>query len=327
MTDAQSTIIAAAINAAILFPVLIAGIPFARWLEKGGGLRSCLADCVKIITKRTGSRSAASRPLAIIAPAMAALSPIAAAAFIPILPISETYPPPPFFAVPHESGLIMTTAMIVLGMSAPLVAGWSSRSAFAMLGGLRSPSQMMNTSLPLIAALISLVVSSGSLDIGTIIIGQGIIFSDWYVVRQPVVFLIVCFATLAASMRPPFDAPHCRRELIAGYMMDANGGSVVLFTAAHYLMLVVGSLAITALFLGGGFVPGLDARLDPYLFIAIYVVAFAIKTLAVIFFLSRLRRIVARMRLDQIMHVGWKIALPLAAFNLVITVIVHSWGV
>jgi len=327
MTDAESTIIAAAVNAAVLFLVLIASIPFARWLEKGAGLGSCLADCIKIITKRTGSNSAAFRPLAIIAPAIAVLSPIAAAAFIPVLPISETHPTPLFFAVPHESGLIMVTALIVIGMSAPLVAGWSSRSAFAILGGLRAPSQMMNISLPLIAALISLVVASGSLDIGTVVIGQGIIFSDWYIVRQPVAFLIVCFATLAASMRPPFDAPHNRRELIAGYMMDTDGGSVVLFTIAHYLMLIVGSLAITALFLGGGFVPGMGATFDPYLAITIYVMVFTIKTFIVMFFLSRVRRIVARMRLDQIMHVGWKMVLPIAALNLVITVIIYSWDV
>jgi NADH-quinone oxidoreductase subunit H len=182
----------------------------------------------------------------------------------------------------------------------------------------------MNASLAFIAALISLVVASGSLDIGAIIIGQGMYFSDWYAVRQPAAFLIVCFATLAASMRPPFDAPHSKRELIAGYMTDSAGGSVVLFTAAHYMMVVVGSMIITALFLGGGFVPGLDAALDLHLTIAAYVIAFIAKMFIVMLLLSRVRRIVARMRLDQFMHVGWKMMLPLAAFNLVITIVVYS---
>jgi len=327
MADMQPTIVAAAVNAAVLLAVFIVSIPFARWLEKGSGIRSCLADCIKIITKRTGKGLAAFRPLAIIAPALAVLMPITAAAFIPVLPVSDAGVTPLFFSAPHASSLIMTTALIVLGMSTPLIAGWSSRSAFAMLGGLRAPSQMMNAGLALVAAVISLALASGSLDIGTIVTGQGSYPFDWYIVRQPAAFLIVAFVTLAASMRPPFDAPHSRRELIAGYMMDSDGGSVVLFTLAHYLMTVVGSLAITALFLGGGSVPGLDVELNQYLATAIYVCSFVLKTFLIMFILSQVRRIVARMRLDQFMHIGWKMALPLAVFNLIVTAALYAWGV
>lgn len=325
--DIKSTIIAAAINTAVLILFLASSIPFARWLEKGSGLRSCLADFIKIITKRTGKGAAAFRPLAIIAPALAVLIPIIAAAFIPLLPTFTAESSPWFLATQHEAGLLVAISMLVLSMSVPLVAGWSSRSAFALLGGLRAPSQMMNTSLALIAALISITIACGSLDIGAIIISQGAHLINWYIVRQPIAFLIVCFAILAASMRPPFDAPHSRRELIAGYMMDADGCSVVLFTLAHYLMIVVGSILIVALFLGGGSVPGLNISINPYLAIGIYVIAFLIKTFIVMFLLSQLRRIVARMRLDQYMHVGWKMALPLAMLNLIVTVVLQVWEV
>lgn len=327
MIDMDLTIIAAGINAAVLFAVLVVSIPFARWLEKGSGIRSCLADAIKIITKRTGKGAAAFRPLAIIAPVLAVLMPIAAAAFIPLLPTSTELPTPLFFTAPHEAGLLLATALMILGMSTPLVAGWSSRSAFAMLGGLRAPAQMMNTSLALIAALISVAVASGSLDIGAIVIDQGAHPSHWYIVRQPLAFIIVSFATLAASMRPPFDAPHSRRELISGYTMDADGGSVVLFTIAHHLMTVVGSLLITALFLGGGSVPGLNVTINPYLAAGIYTIAFLIKTIIVMFVLSHVRRIIARMRMDQFMYVGWKMMLPLATLNLVVTVALYAWRV
>jgi len=327
MIDLKQTIIAAAINAAVLFAILIVSIPFARWLEKGSGIRSCFADAIKIITKRTGKGAAAFRPLAIISPALAVLIPIAASAFIPLLPTSAKQFTPLLSAAPHEAGLLLVGALIILGMSVPLVAGWSSRSAFAMLGGLRAPAQMMNTSLALIAALISIAVASGSLDISAIVIDQGSHPSHWFIVRQPLAFIIVGFATLAASMRPPFDAPHSRRELIAGYMMDTDGGSVVLFTLAHYLMIVAGSLLITALFLGGGSIPGLNITISPYLTAGIYVIVFLIKTVIVMFLLSHVRRIIPRMRLDQFMHVGWKIALPLAALNLVITVVLYTRGV
>lgn len=326
MIDIKTTIIAAAINATVLFAVLIVSVPFARWLEKGSGIRSCFADAIKITTKRTGKGAAAFRPLAIISPALAVLTPVAAAAFIPLLPTSIEQPTPLLLAAPHEAGLLLATALMILGMSTPLIAGWSSRSAFAMLGGLRAPAQMMNTSLALIAAIISIAVASGSLDISAIVIDQGAHPSHWYIVRQPLAFIIVSFATLAASMRPPFDAPHNRRELIAGYMMDADGGSVVLFTLAHYLMTVVGSLLITALFLGGGSVPGLNVETNPYLATSIYSISFLIKTIVVMFVLSHVRRITARMRLDQFMHVGWKMALPLAALNLVVTVVLYAWG-
>lgn len=325
MTNVMTaSIITAALNAVALFIIFAMGVPFVRWLEKRSGFRSCIADVIKIITKKTTGGTHTSTPLAIIASILAVLAPIAAAAFIPLFPEAAAQEGPLLHAVSHEAGLLVVCACIILGSSIPLIAGWSSKSTFAILGGLRAPAQAMNYGLAFIAAVAAIVCAVGSLDISTIITHQGTDPLHWFVVRQPLAFLIVMFSTLAASLRPPFDAPHCRRELIAGYMTDADGSRIVLFTLAHYLLFVTGALLISALFLGGGGIPGLPTITNPYAVSLIALGALVFKTIIVIALLSQLRRIVARLRCDQFLRIGWLMMLPLAVLNLIVTIMLYA---
>jgi NADH-quinone oxidoreductase subunit H len=204
------------------------------------------------------------------------------------------------------------TSMSVYGI---VLAGWSSNSKYSLLGGLRSASQMISYELPYGLALASVLVLANSLSLTRIVDAQaGYWFGfipKWFVFLQPVGFLIFMTAGVAETNRAPFDFPEAEQELVAGYHTEYSSMAFAMFFLAEYINMVTVSAVATDLFLGGWHGPFLPASLGW--------IWFLVKTSALLFFYIWMRWTLPRYRYDQLMQFGWKILLPLAVLNLVVT--------
>jgi NADH-quinone oxidoreductase subunit H len=204
------------------------------------------------------------------------------------------------------------TSMSVYGI---VLAGWSSNSKYSLLGGLRSASQMISYELPYGLALASVLVLANSLSLTRIVDAQaGYWFGfipKWFVFLQPVGFLIFMIAGVAETNRAPFDFPEAEQELVAGYHTEYSSMAFAMFFLAEYINMVTVSAVATDLFLGGWHGPFLPASLGW--------IWFLVKTSALLFFYIWMRWTLPRYRYDQLMQFGWKILLPLAVLNLLVT--------
>jgi len=196
-----------------------------------------------------------------------------------------------------------------------VLAGWSSNSKYSLLGGLRSASQMISYELPYGLALASVLVLANSLSLTRIVDAQsGYWFGfipKWFVFLQPVGFLIFMTAGVAETNRAPFDFPEAEQELVAGYHTEYSSMAFAMFFLAEYINMVTVSAVATDLFLGGWHGPFLPASLGW--------IWFLVKTSALLFFYIWMRWTLPRYRYDQLMQFGWKLLLPLAVLNLLVT--------
>lgn len=197
-----------------------------------------------------------------------------------------------------------TSALVVVGI---LMAGWGSNNKYALLGGLRSAAQMVSYEIPMGLALITVVMLAGSLSTVTIVKAQ----STWYLVQQPIAFIIFLIAATAEVNRVPFDLVEAESELVAGYFSEYTGMRFALFQLGEYgEMFAMAAMAVT-LFLGGWRGP----VLPPVLW-------FVIKLYALIFVFMWVRWTYPRFRIDQLLSFSWKVLIPVALANLVVTAFV-----
>lgn len=206
--------------------------------------------------------------------------------------------------------ILSVTSISVYGIT---LAGWASNNKYAMLGGLRATAQMISYELSLGLAYLGPIMLAGSLSMVDIVNAQK---SGWFILHQPVAFLIYIFASLAEINRAPFDMPEAEQELTAGYHTEYSGMKFALFFMAEYIkMLAVAIIGVT-LFLGGYLGPGVDQYpgLGP-----IYLL---LKTGAWVFVIVWIRATLPRIRYDRLMSLEWKIMLPLSLLNVLITGIV-----
>jgi NADH-quinone oxidoreductase subunit H len=196
-----------------------------------------------------------------------------------------------------------------------VLAGWSSNSKYSLLGGLRSSAQMISYELSYGLALASVLLMANSLSLRDIVDAQagawlGVI-PKWFVILQPVSFVIFLIAGIAETNRAPFDFPEAEQELVAGYHTEYSSMSFAMFFLAEYINMVTVSAVATDLFLGGWHGPLLPASLGW--------IWFLVKVAALLFFYVWMRWTLPRYRYDQLMLFGWKILLPVAVVNLIIT--------
>jgi NADH-quinone oxidoreductase subunit H len=195
-----------------------------------------------------------------------------------------------------------TSALVVVGI---LMAGWGSNNKYALLGGLRSASQMVSYEIPMGLALITVAMLAGSLSTVKIVEAQA---HWWYVVEQPVAFVIFLIAATAEVNRVPFDLVEAESELVAGYFSEYSGMRFALFQLGEYgEMFAMAAMAVT-LFLGGWRGP----VLPPVLW-------FVVKLYALIFVFMWVRWTFPRFRIDQLLNFSWKVLIPVALVNLVVT--------
>jgi NADH-quinone oxidoreductase subunit H len=240
-------------------------------------------------------------------------------------------------AVDLDVGLLYIVAMVSLGVYGVVLAGWASNNRWAMLGSIRGSAQMISYEVALGLALVSVVLTYGTLDLQEMVRAQGTtvlgILPAWGVFYQPLAFLIVFTAGMAESKRVPFDLPEAESELITGYFTEYSGGKQAAFMLADFAEVVMVAGFVTTLFFGGWQVPYLSAgawripglepvAASPWLVVLLQVGAFTFKVVFFCWLQILVRWTVPRFRYDQLMNLGWKGMIPVALVNLVVTAIV-----
>jgi NADH-quinone oxidoreductase subunit H len=212
-------------------------------------------------------------------------------------------------------GILVVFAIASMGVYGIVLAGWSSNSKYSLLGGLRASAQMISYELSYGLALAGVLLIANSLSLHDIVEGQAgawlFVIPRWYVFLQPVGFLIFMTAGIAETNRAPFDFPEAEQELVAGYHTEYSSMRFAMFFLAEYINMVTVSAVAADLFLGGWHGPLLPESLGW--------IWFLLKVGAILFFYIWMRWTLPRYRYDQLMAFGWKVLLPVAAVNLIVT--------
>jgi NADH-quinone oxidoreductase subunit H len=283
------------------------------------GLLQPFADVIKLMFKEELRPGGADAVLFLLAPVISATAAFAAFAVVPFGAATTFFgllaEPLKLQVADVNVAVLVVFAITSMSVYGIVLAGWSSNSKYSLLGGLRSASQMISYELPYGLALASVLVLANSLSLTTIVDAQaGYWFGfipKWFVFLQPFGFLIFMIAGVAETNRAPFDFPEAEQELVAGYHTEYSSMAFAMFFLAEYINMVTVSAVATDLFLGGWHGPFLPASLGW--------IWFLIKTSALLFFYIWMRWTLPRYRYDQLMQFGWKLLLPLAVLNLLVT--------
>jgi len=218
-------------------------------------------------------------------------------------------------------GLLLVLAVSSVGVLALILAGWSSNSKYALLGGLRSSAQMVSYEVSMGLSLIGALMFARTLSLSGIIAAQG---SDsiWYVVYQPAAFLLFLISGIAENNRAPFDLPEAESELVAGFHTEYSGMRWSLFFMAEYAAMVVVSAVAATVFLGGWYFPfvyRLEAAGYHNLYVLVSLLVFLVKVSVILYIYFWLRWTLPRFRYDQLMDIGWKWLIPSALINIALT--------
>jgi NADH-quinone oxidoreductase subunit H len=274
------------------------------------GLLQPIADLVKLVRKESFFPGSAVDTLYILSPFVAAFTALSTFAVIPYGPGWE------IFGVQVDGqvadvpiALILIFAIGSIGIYGFIVGGWASDSKYALLGSMRTCAQLVSYEVSLALSVLGVVIMAQSLSLTQIVAAQD---NWWYIVPQFVGLLVFLFAGTAETSRAPFDLPEAEQELVAGYHTEYGGMRFGLFTMSEYINLITLSALAVTLFLGGWHGPWLQS-IGP--------VWFLLKLFVLLFVFIWMRATLPRLRYDQLMRFGWKILLPLATLNAVVTAI------
>jgi NADH-quinone oxidoreductase subunit H len=285
------------------------------------GLLQPLADGIKFLFKEEVVPAGANRVLFRLAPAIAAMPAMLTIAVIPFA--GEVVIAGRSFGTLSiadlDIGILYVLSIGSLAVYGVILGGWSSNSKYSLLGSLRASAQMISYELTLILSVLAVIALAGSLDLRRITEAQATI-GQWHLWRQPLAFFLFVVSTFAETNRHPFDFAECEPELVGGFHTEYSSMRFALFFLGEYAAMTVMACLTTALFLGGPSVPFL-----PHAHWAVGFLAFLAKTSVFLFFFLWVRWTLPRFRFDQLMKLGWKVALPLALVNLVATGVAISW--
>lgn len=215
-------------------------------------------------------------------------------------------------------GVLYVLALASLGVYGLILSGWSSNNKYSLLGALRSSAQLISYELSLGLAIIGVIMLSGSLQLDKIVEAQA--GGRWFAFLTPIGFITFVVAAFAETNRLPFDLPEAEPELVGGYHTEYSGMKFGAFFLAEYANMITSSALIVTLFLGGWQAPGVHALGLSDVWVSIVQVgAFVTKVAVVLFIFIWIRWTLPRFRYDQLMNLGWKVMLPLALLNLVVT--------
>jgi len=276
------------------------------------GLLQPIADGVKLLFKEELIPDQADKLLFVLAPVITVVPVLLLLAVIPFGPdltilgrrVSQGLAPE------VDVGALYILAIASIAVYGIVIAGWASNSKYALLGGIRSSAQMVSYELALGLAFIGPILLADSLNMAEIVRAQRGI---WFVVLQPIGFLIFLVASIAELNRAPFDMPEAEQELTAGYHTEYSGMKFALFFMAEYGKMIAVSFIAVTLFLGGYWGPFVDRLpiLGP-----LYLIA---KVVGLLFLMIWLRATLPRLRYDRLMAFGWKVLLPLGLLNVLVT--------
>jgi NADH-quinone oxidoreductase subunit H len=328
MSNAIIYAILSTIKIGIVIGVLLLVIAYLIWVERKvmahmqvrmgpmrvgwHGLLQPIADGLKLITKEDIIPANASKILFIASPAIAMVPALLSIAVIPfgdtisIMGVSID-----MVITDVNIGVLFILAVSSVGVYGILLGGWSSNNKYSLLGGLRSSAQMISYELSMGLSLIGVIMMTESLSLVDTVNAQADL---WFVVLQPVAFVVYAISAIAETNRCPFDLPEAETELVSGFHTEYSSMKFALFFMAEYANIITVSAVGVTFFFGGWRGPFLPP-----------VVWFLIKMAMCIFFFVWLRSTFPRFRIDQLMQFAWKILLPVAIANVLITGLVMSF--
>jgi NADH-quinone oxidoreductase subunit H len=267
------------------------------------GILVTLADGIKLFFKEGITPAEAERPVYALAPIVSLVPAILAFAVVPFGAGLELFGRRvPFQLADLNIGILWVLAMGSLAVYGVVLAGWSSGSAYPLLGGIRSSAQMVSYEVGLALGVVAVLMYSGTLRMSALVASQDRI---WNIVPQFPAFVIYATAALAETNRPPFDLPEAETELVAGYHTEYSGIRFAMFFLAEYLHTITVSAVAVTLFLGGWRGPIFDFL--PWLWPLVW---FTLKVVAVLFVFIWIRATLPRFRYDRLMSFGWKVLIP-----------------
>ncbi len=319
----------AVIKVIVVFVCVLLCVAYMTWLERKvlghmqvrcgplrvgwHGLMQPIADGLKLFFKEDIVLSNANKFLYILSPMIITIAAYASFAVVPFgdqialfgrnidLHIADI-----------DIGVLYIFALSSLSVYGVTLAGWSSNSKYALLGGLRASAQMISYELSIGLSIIGVLMLSGSLRLVDIVAAQDV----WYIFYQPIGFLVFLICGFAECNRSPFDLPEAENELVAGFHVEYSSMKFALFFMAEYAHMIVVSALVATLFLGGWRGPVLPG-----------VVWFLLKVFAMLFLFIWVRATFPRFRYDQLMKFGWKVLFPVALLNILVTgICMVLWG-
>ncbi|MBL7180405.1 MAG: NADH-quinone oxidoreductase subunit NuoH [Pseudomonadota bacterium] len=270
------------------------------------GLLQPIADAIKMITKEDIVPAAADRVIFLLAPAVVAVTALLMFAVVPFGPGLRIWDREiPLVISDLNVGLLYVFALSSLGVYGVALGGWASNSKFALLGGIRGAAQMISYELSLGLSLVPIVMLARSFSLVDIVQAQ----ADYpFILVQPISFIIFFVSAMAESKRIPFDLPEAENELGAGFHTEYSGMRFGLFFIGEYVHIQVLGALVAVFFLGGWRGPWLPP-----------VVWLFVKIILIVLVMIWIRGTLPRLRYDQLMALGWKVLVPAALINIIIT--------
>lgn len=289
-----------------------------------GGLLQPLADGAKLFTKEEFFPNTPNRFLFILGPAIAMSTALITSAVIPWGDKIHVFGRDVLLqATDIDVSILYVFGVLSIGVYGIMIGAWASNNKYSLMSAVRASSQMISYEVAMGLAMISILMMSGSLSLKDITVMQA--NDGWNIFYQPLAFLIFLICSFAETNRTPFDLAECESELIGGYHTEYSSMKMGFYLFAEYANMFISSTILAVVFLGGYHFPGM-AWVNENWGINIgallgFLTLFA-KICFFIFFYMWVRWTIPRFRYDQLMHLGWKILIPLAVINIIITGVV-----
>ncbi len=313
------------VKALMVFVIFLTGVAYLTWMERkvlghmqlrhgplnAGwfGLLQPIADGVKVLFKEDIYVESANKFLYFLAPIIAVVCTFVTFAVIPFGESFTLFGRTVDLVVANINvGLLFVFAISSLNVYGIVLAGWSSNNKYSLLGGMRSSAQMISYELTMGLSIIGVLMISGSLSMLDIVHAQK---NVWFIVLQPLGFILFLISGFAEANRTPFDLPEAESELVAGFHVEYSSLKFAFFYLSEYAHMIVMAGLVTTLFLGGWYGPFLSNILGPFWFFG--------KMVVLLFLFIWVRASYPRFRYDQLMRFGWKVLLPLALVNILLT--------
>ncbi|MEI8116788.1 MAG: NADH-quinone oxidoreductase subunit NuoH [Flavobacteriia bacterium] len=288
------------------------------------GLLQPIADGVKMFLKEDFIPAKADRWLFIIGPGISMFTALITSSVIPWGTNLSLFGRDISLQVADFNiGILFVFGVVSIGVYGIMIGGWASNNKYSLYGAIRASSQMISYELAMGISAITIVMLTGSLSLNDIVQSQH--GMNWNIFYQPVAFFIFFITSLAELNRAPFDLPECESELIGGYHTEYSSMKLGLYLFSEYTSMFVSAAIMAVLFFGGYNFPGMDAFSGNVLSI-LSIAVFALKIFLIIFVIMWIRWTIPRFRFDQLMHLGWKVLIPVAIVNMLITGLVVAWN-
>lgn len=283
------------------------------------GLLQPLADGIKLFFKEEIIPNFSSKFLFILGPALAMITAMMTSAVIPWGDKVNLFGRDISLQIADINiGILFVFGVVSMGVYGIMIGSWASNNKYSLFGGLRAASQIISYELAMGITLISLLMLTGSLSLKQMVLQQQT--GHWNILYQPLGFLIFLICAFAECNRTPFDLPEAENELIGGYHTEYSSMKLGFYLFAEYINMFISSAVMATLYFGGYDMPFVDeSALSTNVAALVGVAAIMVKVVFFLFLFMWVRWTIPRFRYDQLMHLGWRILIPLALFNMLAT--------